>query len=218
MNKILFITLNILLSSALAETDITPYTIKENYSENIQVTGDFLVGIQTGTDQERKSIHVFLPDKPKGILCITLSSIDGKYKARIEKTINESLPNPVPIPYESKYKEIIDKYPNNEIAVLSTLGTSCDNDANAKQLISAWDATSRNLLLLIRSSARKDIAYITSQNLSAVKSKCRKFRKSYNVTYDKYCLFENINIGDIKEIEIVRNNLQPITNEIIKIN
>ena len=224
MNKRIFVLLLLMHNYAMA--DITINSFKETYSENIEVSGEYLVGIQLNANNNSKSLHVYFPKGSKGNLCIKLSSIDGKYKA----TINHKITNPISeltkINFTSHYKDILDNYSNKEIAISASFrdpssklvgsDKSCDN---FKRLVSSWggDATD-DLVLLIRSSARKDVAYIKNGKTQKIKSKCHKFRKTYNVTYDKYCVLKGVDWKKTKEIDIVRKNLQPIKPETIRIN
>ena len=219
MIRKLFIFLCLIHNSAIADIIVSSDALNESYSKNVEVSGEYLVGVQLQANDDIKSLHVIFPKNSKGNLCVELSSIDGKYKAKIKHQIAKPISGPTKVNFESDYQNILKKYSAQEIAISASLRDSCDDNVISKRLISSWGANvTDELVLLIRSSARKDVAYIPNKQEYTIKSKCKKFRKSYNVSYDKYCVMKGVDLGNIEEIEIVRKNLQPIESEKIKIN
>jgi len=191
--------------------------LEESYNNNVEVAGEYLVGAQLIARDDTKNLHVFLPNNTKGNLCITLSSIDGKYKARLEHLIETPISGLAKVNFTSDYKEKFNEYSNQEIAISAKLMSSCDEFNSGKMLISSWGhIITDKLVLLIRSSARKDIAYIPDMKNHTLKAKCKKFRKTNSVSYDKYCELNGVNINAAVEIEIIRKNLQSIAPEKIK--
>ena len=219
MIRKLFILFWLIQNAAVADIVLSDGSAKESYSNNIKVSGEYLHGIQLASNDNKKSLHIRFPKNSTGNLCVDISSIDGKYKAKIEHQIIDPKSGLQKVTFKPRYQKIIEDYDSREIAISASLRDSCDNNVISKRLISSWSANvSDELVLLIRSSARKDVAYIPNKQKHILKSKCKKFRKSYNVSYDKYCVFKGVDLENIKEIEIVRKNLQPIESEQIKIN
>ncbi len=210
-----FIYLYLIHNTANADIhSIQVNTIKESYSENVKVAGEYLVGVQLDANDDSKDLHVFLPNNTKGNLCVALSSIDGKYKAKLEHSIETPMSGLTKVNFNSKHKEKFNAYSNHELAISAKLMPSCDDFKSGKMLISSWGhVMTKKLVLLIRSSARKDIAYIPSKNNYTIKAKCKKFRKTNSVSYDKYCELNGVNINSAFEIEIIRKNLQSIAPE-----
>ncbi len=219
MIRKLFIFLWLINNAAMADIIVSSNSVDESYSKNVEVSGEYLVGIQLVTNDDLKSLHVIFPKDSKGNLCIELSTIDGKYKAKIKHQITNPISGVTKVNFKSHYQDILKNYSGLEIAISASLRDSCDSNIISKRLISSWGANVNDeLVLLIRSSARKDVAYIPNKQKYVIKSKCKKFRKSYNVSYDKYCVLKGVDLGSLKEIEVVRKNLQPIESEQIKIN
>lgn len=219
MIRIIAISMCFLSSSVFAEIVVSNNSVNESYSQNVKVVGEFLVGVQLKNKDNKRLLHVLFPKDTSGFLCIALSSIDGKYKATLSHQIETPVSGTTKINFKSNYPGILSDYSNQEIAISSSIRPSCDSHAISKRLVSSWsDDTSDELILLIRSNARKDVAYIPAKNNYVVKSKCKKIRKSYNVSYDKYCSIKGLDLSKISQIEVVRKNLQPIESEIIKIN
>ena len=219
MNRVILMLLMFIYGSAIADIIISADSVNESYSKSVEVSGEYLLGMQLVSKDDSRSLHVFFPKDSKGNLCVELSSIDGKYKAKIKHEILNPVSGSTKIDFKSQYQDIMKDYTDQEIAISATLRDSCHSNAISKRLISSWsNNVTDELVLLIRSSARKDVAYIPNKEKHAITSKCKKFRKSYNVSYDKYCVLKGIDIDGIEEIEIVRKNLQPIESEIIKVN
>ncbi len=196
----------------------------ESYSEIVGVAGEFLKGIQMESASEEKLLHVHFPENSEGDLCIELSSIDGKYKADIKAEISSSESGMQRIPFDFKYQDRLRNYSNNEIAILARIeGKSedqCSGNAHSTTwLVSSWSSdVSKNLILLIRSDARKDVAYFPDKDNP--RKKCKKIRKPYNVSYDKYCVLENVDFDNFEKTEIVidSKHLQDSGSIRIKIN
>ncbi len=204
----------LLFASGFASAEIVVSQVNEDYSDSVKVSGEFLVGLQLSSEASPRSLHVLFPRDATGGLCIQLSSIDGKYKALIEHKIKTPVNGLERIVFESKYENRLRTYGKHEIAVSASLATSCDPGMHSKKLIASWsDKLSNELLLLIRSSARKDVAQVSGHAGFSGEAKCKKFRKSYNVSYDKYCLMNVDDLSQIDAIEVVRKNLQPIEAE-----
>lgn len=189
--------------------------INESYTETVKVSGTFLLGIQISSQDELEKLNILFPTDSKGKLCVDISSIDGHYKAYIEHELSSNISGVVELNFPSKYQEKLTKYKSNELAINSRLASSC-NDSAFTSLLSSWsnDFTKKNIIILIRSDARKDVAYLNNSNNSV---KCQKFKNEYTVTYDKYCELNDIDIKSIQNIIIKRKNLREIPDEIIEL-
>jgi hypothetical protein len=86
MNRLLMAILLFSHVFTIAEAEII-VSMDENFSNNVEVSGEFLKGIQMQSATEKKSLHVHFPKDFKGDVYIELSSIDGKYKADIKAEI-----------------------------------------------------------------------------------------------------------------------------------
>lgn len=195
--------------------------LKESYSDNIKVSGEYVVGIQMASKSRSKSLHVLLQNVSKGTLCVFLSSIDGKYKAKIQYPVLTSMDGVTRISFKSKYRDIMNKYSNEEIAISASLRESCENTDFSRRLVSSWGVIGENtndLLLLIRSDARKDVAYIPDKKNKITSAKCNKIRENKNISYDKSCLLKGVDVNSIIKIELTSKNLQPVESTFIRIN
>ena len=87
MIRNLIILLWLINGSAMADIIVSAKSVDESYSKSVEVSGEYLVGMQLQTNDDLKSLHVIFPKDSKGSLCVELSSIDGKYKAKIKHQI-----------------------------------------------------------------------------------------------------------------------------------
>ncbi len=202
-------------------TTIQASILKESYSENVEVSGEYIVGIQLASKSRSKALHVLFQNDSKGALCVFLSSIDGKYKAKIQYPVLTPLNGVTRINFKSEYRNVMNKYSNEEIAISASLRESCENTTISKRLVSSWEIIDKNaddLLLLIRSDARKDVAYIPNKKNNIIKSRCNKIRKNNNISYDKSCLLKGVDVNSVINIELVSKNLQPVESTFIRVN
>ena len=182
--------------------------IEESFSDTVKVSGSFLLGLQYKSDTKIDKLNVLFPENTKGILCVKISSIDGRYKALIEHKLLLPVSGLTQLNFPSNYQEELKDYNSDELAVLASLGASCD-EVDVELLVTSWNThiDGKNVVLLIRSDARKDVVYVPE---STEKFKCKKFINKYKVTYDKYCELKGIDISKVSELTIKRKNLQEI--------
>ncbi|MET0123821.1 MAG: hypothetical protein ABW124_22545 [Candidatus Thiodiazotropha sp. 6PLUC9] len=221
MKSLLIILLIVFSTFCSADIVVSENSISESYSQSIKVSGEFLVGIQTASKIKGrdKALHVMFPDNSEGWLCIDIKSNDGRYKATLAHNIEQPISGVTKIVFNSKFQEVLNKYSADEVAIKSSFKSSCNEHKSQKLLISSWDRIiSDELLLLIRSDARKDTAYTPDSLNPASSAKCKRIRRSNNISYDKTCVIKTFDISRMNKIEIVRKNLQPISPEIITIN
>jgi hypothetical protein len=199
-----------------AETiSIKDKDINESYSETVKVSGSFFLGIQYSQNSALEKLNILFPDDSKGLLCIDISSIDGRYKAGIKHTLTQAVSGLQQLDFPSQYQTEINNYKPNELAVNATIGKGCSEN-NSKSLIASWSSQleDENVVLLIRSDARKDVVYILGEPKGF---KCKRFKNEYKVTYDKYCEMEGVDLTKINSLKIKRKNLQKMPDEIINL-
>lgn len=215
MIRIIFILLTLFQSQAVFANLIKVQNINESYSETVKVSGSFFLGIQFFQKSKLDKLNILFPDNSKGMLCINLASIDGRYKASIRHELDTPVSGLNQLDFPSKYQSVLNNYKPNELAVRASIGKSCSND-NARILIASWSNVIDNsyVVLLIRSDARKDVVYVPSISKGF---KCKKFKNEYKVTYDKYCELKGVDITEVESIKVKRKNLQNIPDELIEL-
>lgn len=205
----------IMCTFVVTSETISIKNINESYSETVKVSGSFYLGMQFKGKDELGKLNILFPDHSTGTLCIDIASIDGRYKASIVHKLSSTVSGLNQLDFPSKYQRELNKYKPDELAVRSSVGKSC-SEGNDNSLIASWsnNIENHNVVLLIRSDARKDVVYIPGV---AKGFKCKKFKNEYKVTYDKYCEMKGIDITKVDFIQIKRKNLQKMPDEIIKL-
>jgi len=213
--KILFLSTILLISCFANGQIISIKNINETYNEKVKVSGSFYLGMQFGQKTELEKLNVLFPDNTGGALCIDIASIDGRYKASIEHKLAQPVSGLNQLDFPSKYQSELNSYKPNELAVKTTIGKDCEG-SNNKSLISSWtnEIAGKDVVLLIRSDARKDVVYIHNIQKGF---KCKKFKSEYKVIYDKYCELKGIDLAKVNSLKIKRKNLQKMPDEIIKL-
>jgi len=206
-----FVVFNPIVNSATLS--ISKSSVTESFSNTVKVSGRFYLGMVYDTDEQVDKLNVLFPKETTGMLCVSISSIDGKYKANISHKIEKPVTGLVQLDFESDYKEELKTYRSNQLAVLSTISKSCD-DVKQRNMISSWssDINNKNILLLIRSDARKDTVLFPGSDM---KVKCKKFRDEHKVTYDKYCELSGVDITKVNTLTIERKNFRKMPTEAI---
>lgn len=240
MKNIIVMSLILLGGSAYAQDSgpVELTNIDETFSDTVKVSGEFLKGVQLVVEETQdqslssffggassRALYVFFaPDALASAehlsLCVTLSSIDGRYRAHMSYRLNynqkSKLQGFVKLPFESRHADELSGYADQEIAILVRIKESCDDRLEGKTLVASWNQLqeelfeSANLILFIRSDARKDVASFQSNGQTLTSVRCKKIRDTYNVSYDKFCTVKGIQFDKKMRIEFERKNLQSI--------
>ena len=214
--KVYSLILCLFTSAALADLNIDSANINENYSETVKASGKFYMGIQIAGKHDFDSFYVDIPSNSKGLLCISMASIDGIYKVQMQHPLNGQLSGMTKVNFLSKYEDKITDLKENELSVLARLGNSC-NDQNAQFLFSSWSEKleEKTPIVIIRSGARIDTAHIPNIENSQASFPCKRYKGTNTVTFDKYCALTGVKIEELATIEIARKNFKKIASKTI---
>lgn len=218
MKKILFFMSTLFISCFAYAAPILSL-FNESLSEKVKVSGRFHAGLQVNNTTPSDKLYVLMPEHKAKKLCVDITSIDGVYRANIIYQLASEQKGYVELPFDSKYKSKLLEYHPLDLAIKATIGNSCETVGN-RNILASWgkDIDASSFVFLIRSDARRDVAYIPNINNPLYKVKCKKIETIYNVAYDKYCLFENIELQNVTSIEVQRKNLRSIPREIFEVN
>jgi len=207
-----------LISCSLLASPQKANLFNESMNEKVKVSGRFHAGLQVNNTESSNKLFVFMPKEKAKQLCVDITSIDGVYKAEIVYHLQRIPAGYVELEFPSMYKTQLKQYKPMELAIKATIGDTC-KDLGLRNVLASWGkhTDARTLLLLIRSDARRDVAYIPSIKHATQKVKCRKLETSYNVAYDKYCLFKDIDPRKVTSIEVERKNLRKIPSEMFEL-
>lgn len=117
----------------------------ERWLTNVPVSGGIRVGfvaLGTTASFDPDSFTVFLPADPAPFVCIELSSQDGRYSAKLERSVRGRSSGPFTVHRQSRYRSEVSAYPSAELAILAQLGDECDRPAGP-YVLASWDAAPR---------------------------------------------------------------------------
>ncbi|GAB2676651.1 hypothetical protein Q4574_12945 [Aliiglaciecola sp. 3_MG-2023] len=200
-------------NSALAQNVINISDFSESLSKKVKVSGTFLKGIQYESADDEKFLSVKLISGIQGLLCISITSKDGKYKASMSHEIDGKISGFTRIVYQSKFMDELQEYDSNSLAVLASVAGSCES-TDKRYFISTWtDSVAKsNVVMLIRSNARRDSVSVGDTGKSF---KCEKINSPSNVSYDKKCVLENTDLTSINKLVVKRKKYIKIPDETI---
>lgn len=213
--KVLVIILLFTHAQALAEIRIQKNSIKETFTKNVEVSGSFLHGLQLHPNSNDRELYVYIPPKSGGKLCIDITAIDGRYRASMEHTLDETISGFTHIIFPTNFEEEMKLYEPKSLAVLASLKSNCLKRLTKRHLISSWSSIPNSTLnIYIRSSATHDL--IDSENHGDIR--CTKILGNKTISYDKMCQLDSFNYRSSGQIVIKRKNLQPIRSKKINYN
>ncbi|HFQ5317685.1 TPA: hypothetical protein ACGVBR_003999, partial [Vibrio vulnificus] len=225
MDKIKKIAIYIFLiqfsfSSLGAEPSLISF--QEQYNSKVKVSGVFYAGVVVGDRKVDDSLYVTLPEKENNnlTLCLEVKSVDGVYFANLEYDISKSEQGLNKLEFPTEYIDELSNISTNGLAINGWLSEDCNSSKiGVKHIMSSWGDFGEHgtLTLLIRSDARKDVAYIPSENAFIYRAKCLPIEEVYAISFDKLCKFSNVDFSKVKAITVKRRNLGSIPDEVILI-
>ena len=125
-----------------AQRPASPKPIKndEHWLEKVPVAGGTRVGVVTltsGAKVNPEKMTFMLPASPAKLLCIEVSSRDGRYSAKVEYPTQGLLPGNNTLSRSSLYKGPLGSYTADQLAILTQLGDDCTRP-NGPFIVSSW--------------------------------------------------------------------------------
>lgn len=195
----------------------------ESYSETVKVSGQFLKGLQFTDVNYAVAPHLYFPSAYQGPVCIYVSSADGRYKSQYQYTLTEPTEGLVSIDFPTQYIDELEEFSPGELGLLATAQQDCST-ANGNYLVGAWGTPNSmtNIAVFLRSNARRDVATIFGRDDSKNKTapitvKCQDLRSSYRVSYDKECVLQGVDAGQMTRVIIKRRNLRAMPDEVVEL-
>ena len=127
----------------------------EVWQDKIPVSGGVRVGLMLADNSIKvnpSSFYVHVPNTEIKILCVELSSKDGRYSAKIDYSIDNLKIGIHQFLLPTKYKKELSSYKADEIVILASLNENCNENPKA-YLISNWNNlnTKKNVFVYINS-------------------------------------------------------------------
>lgn len=198
------------------QPDLISFT--ESYNQTVKVSGRFHAGINVDSGSRIEGLYVDIPAEQSGKLCVSLTSVDGVYRANMEYDVSDVTSGMIELRFPTAYRGELDQFESDQIAIKASVAASCQ-DVQSSFLLASWNTfeNADSLSILIRSDARRDIAYIPTKANYLYKAKCQRIPSSYGVSYDKKCQFDQVDLDKVEQVEIVRKNLRSLPHIVIEI-
>lgn len=140
----------------------------EKWLDNVPVSGNLQVGIMAGVDDKAVDVEVFtvfLPATTHKLLCVEVSSQDGRYEAKLEYELQNIKPGPISLRLPTAYKERLStNYKAVELAILTRLNERCGDTASELFVVSGWNDKSLADTVSIFVNSRFPTFIIGSEN------------------------------------------------------
>ena len=112
----------------------------ERFQGNVPLAGGKLVGVMSvsGSRVDVGTLTVFLPSSRESMLCLELSSQDGRYSARLEYRLTGTRTGAVSLDVPTQYRRELARYEPRRLAILASLNSSC-TEAPKAYLAAQWN-------------------------------------------------------------------------------
>jgi hypothetical protein len=164
----------------------------ECWVEKRPISGDVRVGIMAGEGLDAAVVSpdvftVFLPASELPLLCVGVSSQDGRYNAKLEYDVKGVRPGRVKFRLPTKYKKEISQYKAGELAILSQLNERCGAKTRMYAL-SSWSdqASTDSVSIFVNSRAHTDVTGNVNGNERT--QPCEDIRGKSSVAYNLRCV------------------------------
>ena len=186
----------LLFSPLLVFTQIPPQEIKndkdwETWYKDIPVSGEIRVGLMASLDSEEKlhpSFFVQIPKNNESILCVTISSDDGRYTGNLTYDISDLDPGMHEFSWPTKFIKDLREFSTENISILSKLGSSC-KDKEVQYVLSSWAKldSKENVWIFLNSEQTAMIHIRNKISKELLKFKCNKLENQRNVAFNCSC-------------------------------
>jgi hypothetical protein len=176
----------------------------DEYYEYAPSSGLMVTGIMlNNSSQEFDPTHCysFIPEGSKSLLCIAITSKDGRYKGGFQYDISNVQTGWFQLNFPTEHREELNKYKSDEIVIVSTLADACSSDNNFYYTPSVWSPENNEEVVIYINSIEM-VFLIGSTDKGEIELRKpfldltgRMRPKSYN----KRCI---VNIDELREYKI----------------
>lgn len=168
----------------------------ERYAGNTQVNGQFLSGLSyvggrpAGAFKDLKLAFLRQSETAPYMLCVRLTSDDGRYWAANMYRATGLFDVPPMVPIPTKYQEQLDLYGANSLLMLATVATDCSETAQKVYVPGIiGDSDDAQLLLAhVNVSQSKVLVRLEAEDQSLIQAgRCKKPADGPRVTYSHIC-------------------------------
>jgi hypothetical protein len=188
-----FVFVQLSLNTSTAQ--IKPLDLPDGWEvwyDKVPVSGGFRVGLiddYMDTPLDKPFFHVQIPEHEEKLLCVLVSSRDGRYKAELTYDISGLSEGRYAFEWPTLYFNKLKQFTAQDLTILCSVGNSCDQDA-AYYAYASWnDSTQSDTLFLLVNSDRPPRVVVEDEGGSE-KSKaidCERINVRAGIAYNCLC-------------------------------
>lgn len=161
----------------------------EVWQENVPISGGVRVGLmfnEIKSNFNPSQFFVYIPNYVAKNICIELSSKDGRYSAKLDYEVSKSIKGIQEFYLPTKYKKELLDYKSDEVVILASSGSTCD-EGPISYLLSSWSGSpSLSTISLYVNSPMETTLMVNTSNGNSIEFPCSSVDYP-NIAYNKKC-------------------------------
>ncbi|WP_220472567.1 hypothetical protein [Spirosoma foliorum] len=182
----------------------------EVFYTNIPVSGGVRVGIMAFENSDKivpNSFFVRIPKHTQPLLCVEISSRDGRYQAKLPFTIVGSEPGIYELILPTQYQNELKNYSIKDITILAKITKACDEEPEC-YVLSAWNSPKFNqqqAYVYLNTDVYTELILSDLSNKSVEHViECEKIPEPIATAYNCLCKLSGYDLTKYSEIRIKR--------------
>jgi len=114
----------------------------EDWVEEVPISGNIRVGLMIEKENPEKlspkQFYANIPKNTSGVLCVEISSKDGRYSAKLNYTIDKSISGLQKFILPTQYEKALREFSTDEVVILASLSEDCSIKPDA-YVLSSWN-------------------------------------------------------------------------------
>jgi hypothetical protein len=202
----LIATILIFSNIILYSQGLKAFDYQEVWLKKIPISGGLKVGTMysvSSISKVQKSFFVKLPTGNYKLLCVKVTSRDGRFYASMNYDINNTSGGLLELQLPTKYWNELQNYTTDKLVILGTLGSNCNTE---EEIIvpASWDKNDMKGILTIAVNSDK-FPKVEIYDVKAKKSKdypCKVLEGTDKIAYKCLCEIPLVELPKLYEVNI----------------
>ncbi|GAB2777468.1 hypothetical protein [Salinimicrobium soli] len=141
----------------------------DEYYEYAPSSGLVVAGVMLNNSTEKLDpthCYSFIPKVAKSLLCVAITSKDGRYKGAFQYDITNVQSGWFQLNFPTEHREELDKYRSDEIIIVSTIADACSSDNEFFYTPSVWRPDSNEEVVIYLNSS--EMVFLIGSNEKGV--------------------------------------------------
>lgn len=163
---------------------------KETFTESVNISGIVRIGVMYGSplnNTDLDSLFIDLGQNKKGLLCASITSIDGQYKAAFKLKLKEQWKGISRFKLPSQYHQRISHYSPNHVAVMAEIKPKCKGKTHQIVPASWGPPNTETIHVFINSGGFNSILKLYKLNGDREKIKCHDINTNKKTAFNTEC-------------------------------